>query len=296
MPLISVVMTSYNHQRYISEAIESVLCQTFDDIELIIVDDASRDGSQDIILQYQQTDPRIRFVFHKENMGISKTTNDGFASAHGEYIAYMQSDDIWMLDKLEKQLQVLNKNESLIVWSDAAIINGSGRKQEKLFTEHYKAVNRRKNGDIFLELVQGNYICIQSTIFKAEYTRENRFDPRCRYANDYKFMVDLSKKYQFHFISNPLVKYRIHGENAILRNRHIWEKDTFFLNKYFLQNYRDDLPKNLQALFYFRLGRTLYKRNHKSFADKFLLKAFLVHPCYRYFRKYIRRLFFNGHY
>lgn len=296
MPLISVVMTSYNHQKYISEAIESVLRQTFDDIELIIVDDASRDCSQDIIQQYQQTDSRIRSIFHKENMGISRTTNDGFASANGEYISYIQSDDIWMLDKLEKQLQVLNKNERLIVWSDATIIDGSGRERGELFTEHYKAVNRRKNGDIFLELIQGNFICIQSTIFKAEYSREIQFDPRCIYACDYKFMIDLSKKYQFHFISDPLIKYRIHGENTILKNRHIWEKDLFFLNKYFLQNYGHCLPKDLQALFYFRLGRTLHKRNHKNFADKFLLKAFLVHPCYRYCRKYIRRLFYKGRY
>ena len=122
-------MTSYNHGRYISEAIESVLCQTFDDIELIIVDDASTDCSQDIIQRYQQTDPRIRSIFHKDNVGISLTTNEGFASANGEYIAYTQSDDIWMPDKLEKQLQVLNKNERLIVWSDATIIDGSGRER-----------------------------------------------------------------------------------------------------------------------------------------------------------------------
>ena len=81
MPLISVVMTSYNHHRYISEAIESVLCQTFDDIELIIVDDASWDYSRDIIQRYQQTDPRVRFIFHKKNVGISRTTSDGFAAA-----------------------------------------------------------------------------------------------------------------------------------------------------------------------------------------------------------------------
>lgn len=145
-------------------------------------------------------------------------------------------------------------------------------------------------------MIRGNFICAQSAIFKAEYAREIRFDPRCLYANDYKFMIDLSKKYQFHFISNPLVKYRIHGTNTIHKNRHMWEKDLFFLNKYFLQSYSDCLPNDLQALLYFRLGRTLHKRNHKSFADKFLLKAFLTYPCYRYCRKYIRRLFYKGHY
>lgn len=161
-------------------------------------------------------------------MGISRTTNDGFAAANGEYIAYIQSDDIWMLDKLEKQMQVLNKNEKLIVWSDAMIIDGSGKNRGELFTEHYKAVNRKKNGDIFLELIQGNFICVQSIIFKAEYSWKIQFDPRCKYANDFKFMIDLSKKYQFHFISNPLVKYRIHGDNTILKNRHIWEKTFSF--------------------------------------------------------------------
>lgn len=296
MSLVSVVMTSYNHHRYISEAIESVLRQTFDDIELIIVDDASCDGSQDIIQRHQQSDSRIRFIFHKNNEGISRTTNDGFAAANGKYIAYIQSDDTWMPEKLEKQMQVLNKNEKLIVWSEAAVIDRHGNKTGESFTQHYKAVNRRKSGDIFLELIKGNFICVQSTIFKAEYVRNFQFDTRCFYANDYKFMLDLSKKYQFHFISTPLVNYRIHGDNLILKNRDVWDKDHFFLNKYFLQNYGDDLPKKLRALFYFRMGRTLHNKNHEKIADKFLLKALLTSPSYRYCRKYLRRLFYKGRY
>lgn len=296
MPLISVIMTSYNHRKYISEAIESVLGQTFGDIELIVVDDASQDDSQDIIRKFQRTDPRIRPVFHKQNLGISRTTNHGFASAKGEYIAYIQSDDVWMTHKLQEQLRVLNRDRSLIVWSDGLIIDGEGKENGELFTERYRAAKRKKSGDIFLELARGNFICVQSLIFKAEYTRDIRFDPRCRYANDYKFMIDLSSRHPFHFIPDPLIKYRIHGKNTILKNRHIWERDVFFMNKYLLQNYARCLPRNLRALFYFRLGRTLHKRNRDNLADKFLLKALRTDPCYRYCRKYIQRLLYKGHY
>ncbi|MGZ7171982.1 MAG: glycosyltransferase family 2 protein, partial [Halobacteriota archaeon] len=123
MPLVSVGMASYNHEKFISEAIESVLGQDFDDLELIIVDDASTDSSRQIIQKYAAKDSRVSVILHEANCGIAKTANDGIAAAKGKFLAPIASDDVWMKDKLSKQLAVLESDEDLIVWTEAEIID-----------------------------------------------------------------------------------------------------------------------------------------------------------------------------
>lgn len=115
MPLVSVVMISYNNEKLTAEAIESVLRQDFDDFELIIVDDASTDASRQIIQKYAAENARVRFILHETNCGISKTLNDGTEIAQGKFLAIIASDDVWMKDKLSKQLAVLESDEDLIV-------------------------------------------------------------------------------------------------------------------------------------------------------------------------------------
>src|SRR5665647_2754849 len=100
MPLVSVVMPSYNHEEFVSESIESVLGQDFDNLELIIVDDASTDSSRQIIQKYAEEDTRIRVILHEANRGIAKTLNDGTEAAKGKFIAIIASDDVWARDKL----------------------------------------------------------------------------------------------------------------------------------------------------------------------------------------------------
>ena len=127
MPLVSVVIPSYNHEKFVSEAIESVLGQDFDDLELIIVDDASTDTSRQIIQKYAAEDARVRVILHETNCGIAKTCNDGIAAAKGKFLAVTASDDVWMKDKLSKQLAVLESDEDLVVWTEAEIIDESGQ-------------------------------------------------------------------------------------------------------------------------------------------------------------------------
>lgn len=142
MPLISVVMTSYNYGKYISEAIDSVLAQTFSDLELIIVDDASEDNSKDIIHSYMNKYARIKAIFHQENLGISRTVNDGWNAASGKFIASISSDDIWASDKLEKQLEILQEDEDLVVCTEGKIIDRQGRATGEFFS-HYAGGRKR---------------------------------------------------------------------------------------------------------------------------------------------------------
>src|SRR5665647_3930572 len=106
VPLVSVCMQTWNSERFIAEAIESVLGQDFADIELIIVDDGSTDATRQIIERYAKQDPRIRAIFHERNLGMSKAWNDGIDAAKGKFIAHIDSDDVWVPNKLTKQLAV----------------------------------------------------------------------------------------------------------------------------------------------------------------------------------------------
>src|SRR5512138_3857716 len=123
MVLVSVSMLSYNHEKYLAEAIESVLNQTIEDLELIIVDDGSKDNSRQLIKEYSAKDPRVKPIFHERNFGIPRGANDCLKNATGEYFGFIGSDDLWLPSKIEKQLKVIEKNPEKIVWSEGQIIN-----------------------------------------------------------------------------------------------------------------------------------------------------------------------------
>lgn len=108
-PKVSVIMPVYNRERYLSQAIESVLNQTYGDFELIIVDDGSTDNSQAIIKEYAGKDKRIRYAFHEKNRGVSAARNTALAMAQGEWIALIDSDDAWHPERLEKLLKIVQE-------------------------------------------------------------------------------------------------------------------------------------------------------------------------------------------
>jgi len=214
MPLVSVVMPSYNHEKFISEAIESVLGQDFDDLELIIVDDASTDASKQIIQKYEKQDARVRVILHETNCGISKTMNDGFAIAQGKFLAGTASDDVWMKDKLSKQLAVLESDENLIVYSEAEVINESGQPVGLTLSELGGGVSVKKSGDIFHEILERCPLCGSTMLHKRANLGGIRWDERLKYINDWKFKLELAAKYEFYYIEEPLAQYRIHADNA----------------------------------------------------------------------------------
>lgn len=242
-------MASCNHELFIAESIESILNQTFTDFELNIVDDGSSDNSKEIINKYAELDPRIRTMFHEKNKGIARTCNDGLDMARGRYIALVASDDMWNKDKLKTHLEVLNKNENLVVWSEAAIMDSKGKLTGRLFTEMVKAERRKKSGDIFEELVRGNYICAH-IIVKRENIGSLRFDESLKYLNDYKFVLELSLNYKYQFLPEPLVLYRIHKGNTINSDALNWRKDMIKLSVEILQKYGHKISRRSKRKVY----------------------------------------------
>jgi glycosyltransferase involved in cell wall biosynthesis len=271
--MVSIVMSSYNHEKYISEAIESVLNQTFGDFELIVVDDCSGDNSKEIIADYQAKDERILAIFHKENCGIPKTLNEGMSRSSGRFISFINSDDAWVSSKLEKQLGVLKYNGDLIVWCEGEIIDRKSKPTGMTFTQLNGSQERKKSGDIFEELMYGNYVFLSSVIFSAENVRDIKFDEHLKYLNDYKFMVDLARKCKYYFIKEPLAKYRIHGTNTIFSDRLEWEKDSIKIGKYLKEKYGDQIPKKTKANVLSGIGLAYSRLGEKVTARRFIFEA-----------------------
>jgi len=280
MPLVSVIMPSYNYEGYISEAIESVLNQTFDDFELIIIDDASKDNSKKIIQSFDKKNIKIRSFFHKENQGLAKTVNECIKKAKGKYISYFSSDDIWSKEKLEKQLEILEKDEDLIVWSEGLVVDAKSDFTGELFTQIHSALNRKKSGDIFEELLKNNYICGQSLIYKRENLKNVRFDEHLKYLGDYKFIVDLAKKYKFYFIPEPLVMYRIHGRNTIFSDRIGWKKEDIRIRNYFLEEYGDEISYKVKGRILLNISKAYSYIGEKEKAKQNIYQAIKCNPFY----------------
>jgi len=278
MPLISVIMPSYNHEKYIPYAIESVLNQTFNDFELIIIDDASKDKSIEIIKMYEEKDSRIKTTFHDGNRGIARTVNECIEEAEGKFIALFSSDDVWVKDKLKKQLKVLEKNENLVVWSEGLVIDAQGKPTGETFTQKHDALKRKKSGNIFEELLKENYICGQSIIFKKENIKNIKYDEKLKYLNDYKFMVDLARRFEFYFIPEPLAMYRIHGKNSILSDKINWQKDNIMIRNYFLREYGDDISNKTKNKIMLSLSRSYLNIRKKENANKYFFLAVKLNP------------------
>jgi len=273
MVLVSVLMTSYNHEKYIPETIESILNQSFKDFELLILDDFSKDNSRAIIEDYQKKDKRIKAFFHERNLGISSTLNELLSKASGKYIAYIDSDDVWNPLKLEKQLAILEKNDSLVVWSEGEIIDKNSIPTGETFTQINLANKKKKSGRLFEELLYANFIFDSSLIHRRDFTRYIQFDEKLKYLNDLKFVVNLANEHQFFFMKEPLAKYRIHGKNSMPSDKKGSIKDGAIIYEYFLREYGKEIPNRTKAILYFYLSWSYYSLNEKELAKFFFLKA-----------------------
>ena len=137
-PKVSVIMPAYNAERFIEEAIRSVMAQTVSDWELLVLDDGSQDATADIVKRLAQEDDRIRFLPNGANMGVAKTRNRGFDLCTGAYIALLDSDDVWYPEKLEKQLMLAKESNADILYCSYSIIDENGAKKcsDYLVPEH----------------------------------------------------------------------------------------------------------------------------------------------------------------
>jgi teichuronic acid biosynthesis glycosyltransferase TuaG len=132
--LVSIITPSYNSSKFIVECVNSVISQTFQNWEMIIVDDCSNDNSREIISDFSEKDKRIRFIFLEENIGAAAARNIAMKKAKGRYIAFLDSDDLWIKDKLERQITFMNDNNIAFSFTSYQPISEDGKKKYSVIT------------------------------------------------------------------------------------------------------------------------------------------------------------------
>ncbi|MDL2210579.1 glycosyltransferase [Desulfovibrio sp. OttesenSCG-928-O18] len=213
MPKVSVLMASYNHERYIEEAVASILAQSFKDFELIVVDDASPDNSVEALRKIR--DPRLKLIQHEQNKGVCVTFNDAFAASSGEYIALIGSDDRWHPKKLTTQTEFLDQHPDILavfstvrkIDAHGNVLESGGRCDFPQDVDRWKVLR-----GIFAKL---NYLNAPSEMLRRSAIEADPqfYDPRFVQLQDMEQHVRLALRGEIFVMPYPFVDYRWHGEN-----------------------------------------------------------------------------------
>lgn len=267
-PLISVIIPAYNSAAFIDDALRSVLNQTYKNIEIIIVDDGSTDNTAEIIHLHQG----VKYLY-KENGGVSSARNLGISEAKGEYIAFLDSDDIWIPDKLELQKGFLESNgDFMLVLTDVEFISQNG-------SEIYR---RRKvipfNGMVIEHVLKKPFLIPPSALIRAEFfRRHNAFDETLETAEDIELFLNLAKRYKVGLLEKPLVRCR-KRESSLSSNLRSYRDHVTVLERFIADNpdIASSYAKVIDVAFYnlyFSYGRALLWNGFSNEAKKQLRKA-----------------------
>lgn len=258
---VSVILSAYDEEEFLGEAIESILSQTFKDFEFILIDDGSIDGTYDIISSYAKKDPRIIPIYKKDNMGpkgVVRNLNEALDMAKGEYIARMDADDVALPERLEKQVAFLDKNRKIsLVGSGALNIDEDGN----LLSTFTPDTNSRR---MMRKLVRYNQIYNPTIMFR------NNVDVRYRDifpCEDYDLFLQMTKKgYKLGNISEHLLKYRVLQRSHSHRDSYKTMIHTLIVQDEFNGVIREkDMSKE-----------TVYKKYLPEFCTKSILERAVV--------------------
>ncbi|MBN1217552.1 MAG: glycosyltransferase family 2 protein [Anaerolineae bacterium] len=210
-PSVSIIIPTHNMARFIGEAIKSVLAQTFQDFEIIVVDDASTDNTAQVISKIQ--DSRLNYLFHQKNRGPSAARNTGIGAAKGEFIALLDADDLWLPTKLCKQLSLFQQDPNLgIVYCGAYEVDTTSQILRKYIPQKAwpkagaEAFERIARRDDFIIAPLSSM-----TMRKACFDEVGLFDEQIVQAEEWDWTFRIAYKWNINFVPEPLVYYRMTG-------------------------------------------------------------------------------------
>ncbi|MGD1957908.1 MAG: glycosyltransferase family 2 protein [Fulvivirga sp.] len=212
-PAVSVICLCYNHGKYVREAIESVLRQTYEPIQLIVVDDASTDDSKSVIKSIVSSSPGIRFISLPENVGNCRAFNKALKLAEGDYIIDLAADDILFPSRVEEGVYEFTRRDATfgVNFTNAELITSKGEHSKYFYPidSQGRSLERISEGDVFLDLIDRYYICPPSMMYKKDVLMKlEGYDENLTYE-DFDFWVRSSRFYKYCYTDNILVKKRI---------------------------------------------------------------------------------------
>ena len=257
-PLISIIINCHNGEKYLNESLNSVFNQTYKNFEVIFFDNFSIDNSEKILKKF--SDKRVKYFRSKKLYNLYNARNLAINKAKGKYITFIDVDDIWKKNKLEKQIDFFNKNKQFkIVYS-----NYFNLKKDK---KNLKYKKNLPSGNITQQLLSDYCIGILTIMMRREIFTKNRFNNKYNIIGDFDLFIKLSRLYKIGCIQKPLAMYRIHEENLSKKKNylHIMELNNWLKNnkreyqnqKYELKQFRNFLMR--QKIKYY-LNKLLFKK------------------------------------
>jgi|SRR5215471_15712208 len=257
-PLVSVVIPTYNNARFLPEALDSLLGQTFRDFELIVVDDGSTDDTLEVLKPYRHL---IRYL-RKENGGPASARNLGIRHATGDLIAFQDADDIWLPDKLRLQIDYLREHSEIgVVFSDVTFF-GAERRETCCVKQRFSP----KAGMTFENLFHDHFVGMSTVVVRGSCLDEvGLFDESLIGAEDYNLYLRLAKKFQFGFLDEPLIKKRLHDDNLSNNLEQMLHDELANLKKIAALFPEEHIStRKIAARIYFRFGK--YHFDGKAFS------------------------------
>lgn len=275
--LVSVIIPTFNSQQYISQSIDSVYSQTFKNFEIIVIDDGSTDNTRGLILSKY---PRVRYYFI-ENQGAAHARNYGISLSDGEFIAFLDADDLWNPRKLEKQIELFFADSNLALcftehqfFNDTEVKDGLFKKRDRLM-----------KGDLVKNIFLYSYVCLPSVMVKkAIFADVGMFDENLCAAEDDNLWMRIALNHKFFLLDEPLVMVR-ESCGSLSRTSSILF-DGVEKNIYFVENKYKDLKDRLgrkcilkkKSILECDRGYTEFSKNKFSQSRKFFLKSIFFYP------------------
>ena len=282
--MVSVIVPTFNRKKTIIRAINSILNQTYIDVEIIVVDDCSTDDTQKVVNSLNSN--KIKYVKHDKNRGACAARNTGIKLAKGEYIAFLDSDDEWLPEKLEKQINFLKSNDADIVFCSHI----SYHDNKKIIFPNHKIYNN----DLFKKLLYGNFITTGSILGKAECFHKVNFDLRLPRLQDWDLMINMVQNFSIQHLNEILTVNYVQKDSITKDNKKGLEAIKIIYSK--LQN-SSYMSNKLKANFFAQMGGFAVKANmpasqyfKQSLSNKISFKTFIK---YIVCRLGVQNLFFK---
>jgi len=276
MSKVSVLMNCYNGEKYLKEAIDSVFAQTFTDWEIVFIDNCSTDNSAEIVKSYGE---KIKYYKTEENIPLGAARNFGLKYCEGEFISFLDTDDIWLDSMLEEQLKAIKSNNYALAYAGQIEINTNGDKIGEI-------IPMFKEGSIFNELLLQFDIPIVSTILRRSSLEESKlnFDMNVSASEEYCLFMQLSIRNRFIVIPQALVKYRIHDDALTNKTISKWaEERRYTLNKIIQEN--QGIEKKFDEEFKEAYARAAYYEAQYLVSNDQKFQAFKVLSKYAFLNK-----------
>ncbi len=267
---VSVIITTYNRPHYVVEAVKSVLTQTYSNLEIIVVDDGSTEETAKALEVFGS---KIRY-FYQANQGVSAARNFGIEQTTGEYVAFLDDDDLWLAQKLERQMTVLEDNPTLgFVCSEAYTIDTNGNRNGYW----YKGKSKKETFDALLE---ENFVLLLTVVARRNLLLSvNGFDKQLSTSADYDLWLRLAQRTSFLYIAEPLAKYRLHSVCMSSNFSTRFKDHLVILNKKEVTGHLSWLNKRKRfAKAYYQFAQYFEKKNQHKQAGKAYLNAIIRWP------------------